>query len=124
MKLSHPFIISGTQLANQLTSSIEVSPVVSSGNSTTSNSSDNLEMPQNPSRMSVRPQPIVYAEQDVFDRLHTSTTRKLGEAPVYDSPPTLTKTPVATTAAAPQQKQKKQRWSVLGKKNNTAISAI
>lgn len=102
----------------------DVSPVVSSGNSTTSNSSDNLEMPQNPNRTSVRPQPIVYAEQDVFDRLHTSTTRKLGEAPVADSAPTLTKTAVATTVAAPQQKQKKQRWSLLGKKNNAAISAI
>jgi hypothetical protein len=81
-------------------------------------------MPQNSKRTSVRPQPIVYAEQDVFDRLHTSTTRKLGEAPLYDSPPTMTKAPVAATTAVPQQKQKKQRWSLLGKKHNTAISAM
>jgi hypothetical protein len=66
---------------------------------------------------------MVYAEKDIFDRLHTSTTRKLGEAPLYDSPPVLAKTPVATTTVVPQ-KQKKQRWSLLGKKNNAAISAI
>lgn len=102
----------------------EVSPVVSSGNSTTSNSSDNLEMPQNPNRMSSRPQPMVYTEKDIFDRLHTSTTRKLGEAPISDSSPVFTKAPVVTATAVPQQKQKKQRWSLLGKKNNATISAI
>jgi hypothetical protein len=122
--LSHAFSISNTKLGDGLTSYTEVSPVVSSGNSTTSNSSDNLEMPQNPHRMSIRPLPIVYAEKDIFDKLHTSTTRKLGEAPLYDSPPVLVKNPVATTKAVPQQKQKKQRWSLLGKKNNAAISAI
>lgn len=122
--LKDPFERSATQLSNRLSSYTEVSPVVSSGNSTTSNSSDNLEMPQNRSRMSTRPQPMVYAEKDIFDRLHTSTTRKLGEAPVSDSPPVFAKAPVVAATAAPQQKQKKQRWSLLGKKNNAAISAI
>ena len=121
---SHPFFrsISGVQLNKRLTSNAEVSPVVSSGNSTTSNSSDHLEMPQNADRMSYRPQPIVYAEQDIFDKLHTSTTRKLGEAPLHDSSLVGTKAPVAATTAVPQQKQKKNRWSLLGKRNS--ISAV
>jgi hypothetical protein len=67
---------------------------------------------------------MVYVEKDIFDRLHTSTTRKLGEAPIHESPPVLAKTPMATTTAVPQPRQKKQRWSLLGKKNNAAISAI
>ncbi|TVY75810.1 hypothetical protein LSUE1_G006559 [Lachnellula suecica] len=116
----------------------DVSPAVSSGNSTSSDSEDHLEIsvapnnnyhiPRRPAsvrtnshnsnRMS-RPQPIVYAEKDIFTRLHTSTTRKLGEAPLYDSPPTLMKSPVATTRQEP--KPKKQRWSLLGKRNNANI---
>jgi len=102
----------------------EVSPVVSSGNSTTSNSSDNLEIAvtQNPRRNSQRPQPIVYAEKDIFERLHTSTTRKLGEAPLYDSPPVHVKASVVTVVAQ-TAKPKKQRWSLLGKKNSAAIEA-
>ena len=110
------------QLDHRLTSYTEVSPVVSSGNSTTSNSSDNLEIPvtQNSKRVSQRPQPIVYAEQDIFDRLHTSTTRKLGEAPLYDSPPIREKASVAPVVAQ-EVKAKKQRWSLLGKKNAAAI---
>jgi hypothetical protein len=113
-----------SQLDHRLTSYAEVSPVVSSGNSTNSNSSDNLEIagPSNPKRVSQRPQPIVYAEKDIFDRLHTSTTRKLGEAPLYDSPPVHVKAHVATVVAqAP--KAKKQRWSLLGKRNSAAIAA-
>jgi hypothetical protein len=121
----------------------DVSPVISSGNSATSDSSDNLEIsvvpnphyhiPKRPdsirtnsnisNRMS-RPQPITYAEKDIFSRLHTSTTRKLGEAPLYDSPPVVIKTATATASpVAPEPKQKKQRWSLLGKKNNSHIVA-
>lgn len=99
----------------------EVSPVISSGNSTSSDS-DHLEMAQNRNRTSVRQQPTVYADQDIFDKLHTSTNRKLGEAPLYDTPPTLAKTPAAPTTAVPQPKKK--RWSLMGKNKNTAISAI
>lgn len=119
----HDSGIGPSPLASNLQSE-EVSPVVSSGNSTTSNSSDNLEIagPSNPKRVSLRPQPIVYAEKDIFDRLHTSTTRKLGEAPLYDSPPVHLKSPSATVVAqAP--KAKKQRWSLLGKRNSAAIAA-
>lgn len=112
-----------SQLDNRLTSYTEVSPVVSSGNSTTSNSSDNLEIagPSNSKRQSQRPQPNVYAEQDIFDRLHTSTTRKLGEAPLYDSPPSPK--PKSPTVAVVEQKPKKQRWSLLGKKNTASVAA-
>ncbi|RDW61513.1 hypothetical protein BP5796_11405 [Coleophoma crateriformis] len=103
----------------------EQTPVVSSGNSTNSNSSDNLEMAekQNQNRMSLRPQPNVYAEQDILDRLHTSTTRKLGEAPLYDSPPVVMRTPV-TSSKSVDQVQKKPRWSIRGKKNSAAIAAM
>ena len=115
-----------SQLDQRLTSFAEVSPVVSSGNSTTSNSSDNLEIAgtQNSKRTSHRPQPVVYAEKDIFDRLHTSTTRKLGEAPLHETPqwPVNRKGPVATTVAQ-EMKPKKQRWSLLGKKNSAAIQA-
>ncbi|KAH8667550.1 hypothetical protein BGZ60DRAFT_528848 [Tricladium varicosporioides] len=106
-----------------LSQSEDVSPVISSGNSTTSSSSDNLEMSRTkPKHVSQRPQPIVYAEKDIFDRLHTSTTRKLGEAPLYDSPPPSA--PIATAKPVVQvEKPKKQRWSLMGKKNNAAIAA-
>jgi hypothetical protein len=113
-----------SQLDHRLTSYAEVSPVVSSGNSTTSNSSDNLEIAvtDKSKRISQRPQPIVYAEKDIFERLHTSTTRKLGEAPLHDSPPVHVKAPVATVVAR-ETKAKKQRWSLLGKKNSAATAA-
>ncbi|RDL31425.1 Uncharacterized protein BP5553_09634 [Venustampulla echinocandica] len=127
----------------------DVSPVISSGDSSSSNSSDHLELapasnskrrsqqrPQpekrdgystpNMNRTSQRPQPVVYAEKDIFERLHTSTTRKIGEAPLYDSPPSPVKGSVATTTVAPaveERKPKKSRWSLLGKKRNSAIVA-
>ena len=125
---SHHFISQKIQLIHQLTLHIDPSPVVSSGNSTTSNSSDNLEMPPNPRHVSLRPQPMVYEKKDIFDRLHTSKTRKVGEAPQYDSAPILAKTkpvPAATTTAAAAPKQKKNRWSLLGKKHaSTTIAAM
>jgi len=115
----HPFLRSGsvTPMDALLTSNAEASPVMSSGNSTSS--SDNLEMAQYPNRLSTRQQPIVYAEKDIFDKLHTSTTRKLGEAPLSDSPPVVTTTPAAVSPAAAQPKPKKNRWSLLGKRHST-----
>ncbi|KAH7386227.1 hypothetical protein BKA64DRAFT_137607 [Cadophora sp. MPI-SDFR-AT-0126] len=123
-----------SQLDNRLTSSTEASPVVSSGNSTNSNnSSDNLEIagskrPPVPESQITRgengkPQGTVFAEQDIFDRLHTSTQRKLGEAPLHDTPPGPK--PRTPTKAAPvaEVKQKKQRWSLLGKKNTAAVAS-
>lgn len=104
----------------------DVSPAESSGNSTNSRSSENLEMGQHftkPRRHSERPQPTVYGEQDIFDGLHTSTTRKLGEAPLYDSPPEPLRPVIKTTVTASAAKPKKQRWSLLGKKNTPATTA-
>ncbi|TVY37763.1 hypothetical protein LSUB1_G004422 [Lachnellula subtilissima] len=116
----------------------DVTPALSSGNSDTSDSSDNLEIsvapnqnyhiPQRPvsirtgahsqstNRMSL-PQGTVFPEKDIFSRLHTSTTRKLGEAPLYDSPPIVTKPPTAAVSPV-EQTSKKSRWSLLGKKPN------
>jgi hypothetical protein len=64
----------------------------------------------------------VYAEKDIFERLHTSTTRKLGEAPLYDSPPMPIKSAV-TKVVVQEQKQKKQRWSLMGKRNSAAVAS-
>ncbi|KAG9233683.1 hypothetical protein BJ875DRAFT_36934 [Amylocarpus encephaloides] len=103
----------------------DVSPVESSGNSTTSNSSDHLEIPSGSKRPSARsqrvssyrPQPTVYVEKDIFDRLHTSTTRKLGEAPLYDTPPSPIKAPTVNSQPIVPPHAKKPRWSLMGKKN-------
>ncbi|TVY13774.1 hypothetical protein LARI1_G008535 [Lachnellula arida] len=116
----------------------DVTPALSSGNSDTSDSSDNLEIsvapnqnyhiPQRP--VSIRtgshfqgttrkslPQGTVFPEKDIFSRLHTSTTRKLGEAPLYDSPPVVRKAPTATITPV-EQTSKKPKWSLLGKNRN------
>lgn len=98
----------------------EPSPVNSSGNSTTS-STDHL--PEMAPAASNRPQPLTFAEKDIFQRLHTSTTRKVGEAPIYDSPPVKpTATATATATEVQETKPKKQRWSFLGKRNTIAAS--
>lgn len=94
----------------------EVSPIVSSGNSTSSNSSEPLEMPKR------KPEGHIYEERDIFQRLHTSTTRKIGEAPLYDSPPVIAKSPTAPVVTELKQKNKKSRWSMLGKKQPTQIA--
>lgn len=126
---SYPFFrsISAARINNGLTSDTVVSLAVSSSNSTHSNSSDqdhdHFEMAQKTGHMSDRPQPIVYAVKDIFDKLHTSTTRKLGEAPLYDSPPVLFKTAVATTMHVSQDKPKRSRWSLMGRKNDANTSA-
>jgi hypothetical protein len=105
---------------------LEISPLGSSGNSTTSSSSDPLEITTVPDQrrksMPLRPTPIVYEEKDIFDRLHTSTTRKLGEAPLYDSPPVVVKGPMASLPAKEAKVEKKNRWSLMGKKNTSSIA--
>lgn len=96
-----------------------VSPVISSGNSTTSVSSDNLEM-SNSKMQPSRPQPVVYAENDFLGQLHTSTTRKLGEAPISSSP--LVATKPALRVVVQDGKPVKPRWSLMGKKNAATIT--
>jgi len=114
------------ETSTRLISNPEVSTVISSGNSTSSNSSSqNLEMPTKPNRQSLRLQPMVYAERDIFQRLHTSTTRKLGEAPICDSPPApvVINSPMTTAnMVAQEQKQKRQRWSLRGKRNTATVA--
>lgn len=123
-----------SQLDNRLTSYAEASPVVSSGNSTNSNnSSDNLEIagtkrPAVPESQITRgesgkPQGTVFAEQDIFDRLHTSTQRKLGEAPRHDTAPGPQPRTLTKLAPVVEVKQKKQRWSLLGRKNTAAVAS-
>jgi hypothetical protein len=105
----------------------ETSPVASSGTSASS-SSDHLEIPplklnrKSYSRpRSMVPQATTYAETNIFKNLHTSTTRKLGEAPIMENPPPLA--PIvhkATLTAA--QPHKKNRWSLMGKRNSAALA--
>lgn len=130
-------ILSSTLNSQTTNKTPDVTPALSSGNSDTSESSDNLEIsvapnqnyhiPQRPgsirtgSRKSL-PQGTVFPEKDIFSRLHTSTTRKLGEAPLYDSPPVARKAPTATVTPV-EHTSKKPRWSLLGKKRNANIVA-
>ncbi|CZT04644.1 uncharacterized protein RCO7_05528 [Rhynchosporium graminicola] len=118
------------QIDNRLTSSLDASPVISSSNSTKSNnSSDILEIavdstgrpkPNRTRSKESGPQGTVFVQQDIFDRLHTSTSRKVGEAPILDGPAPRPR--VRTSTPAVEQKQKKQRWSLLGKRNTAAVS--
>lgn len=106
---------------------VEVSPLGSSGNSTTSDSSDPLEMPtasgsERRKSIPLRSTPIVYKEKDIFDRLHTSTTRKLGEAPLYDSPPVTVKGPMASLPTKEVKVEKRARWSLMGKKPTSSMA--
>lgn len=103
----------------RLTPSIAVSPVISSGNSTTSNSSDNLDI-SNSKQNASRPQPVVYAENYFLEQLHTSTHRKLGEAPVYSSPPAVVK-PVLD-ARVQNGNPSKSRWSIMGRKSTVGLA--
>lgn len=103
----------------RLTPSIAVSPVISSGNSASSTYSDNLEL-SNSKHSAHRPQPVVYAENDFLEQLHTSTHRKLGEAPVYTSPPTMVR-PVLD-AVVQNGRPSKSRWSMMGRKNAVGIA--
>jgi len=100
----------------------EVSEVGSSADSTSSTaSSEKLEMKD-------RSTANVYAEKDIFKNLHTSTTRKLGEAPISGYPQysqTPKKTPAAAVVAQEQQEKKKQaRWSFKGKRNTMPAIAV
>ncbi|KAI9696438.1 MAG: hypothetical protein M1836_005716 [Candelina mexicana] len=83
----------------------DISPEASCSNSTNSNSSSQiLEIRHNP-RPTYRPQQV---EGSIFDNLHKSTTRRVGEAPLYDSPPPRPQAAVATpmkTQAVPPKRR-------------------
>ncbi|KAI9792509.1 MAG: hypothetical protein M1835_007794 [Candelina submexicana] len=101
----------------------DISPEASCSNSTNSNSSSRksisalsataratygtaeiLEIRHNP-RPTYRPQQV---EGSIFDNLHKSTTRRVGEAPLYDSPPPRPQAAVAApmkTQAVPPKRR-------------------
>jgi hypothetical protein len=103
----------------------EISPTMGSENSADSKSSDNLEigMASRSNGNPYRPQAIVYAESNVFERLHRSTTRKVGEAPLSKAPPPAATKQTTTAVNTVVGETKKQRWSLLGKRSDSAISA-
>lgn len=98
-----------TYSTQALTELKEISPIASCSNSTNSNSSSRKSLsalsalpstdrvtygiaeileirPNHHPIHHANPRPQ-HAEASIFDSLHKSTTRRLGEAPVYDSPP-------------------------------------
>ncbi|KAI9871084.1 MAG: hypothetical protein M1830_003327 [Pleopsidium flavum] len=94
--------------------SSEISPINSSGNSTASNSSSSqvLELPS-------RQHAVRHPENNIFEHIHKSTTRKVGEAPLYDVAPPRPKNDAPVTIIPIQPKRK--AWA-FGKKSN-AIAA-
>ncbi|KAJ8058620.1 hypothetical protein OCU04_012797 [Sclerotinia nivalis] len=107
------------------------SPVTSSGNSTktssssSSSSGDDLEIASSvPRRLrprhSFRPEPVVFEDHDIFTRLHTSTTRKLGEAPIMSKPQNQLPKPAPVIVAPPTSK--KTRWTLVGKHDASPIT--
>lgn len=72
---------------------------------------------------SERQQTKTYADRDIFQRLHTSTTRKVGEAPILSSTPPSVQLKATATVVAQEQQKHKSRWSVMGKRNRNAIAA-
>ncbi|QSZ30956.1 hypothetical protein DSL72_000515 [Monilinia vaccinii-corymbosi] len=97
------------------------SPTTSSGSSIqSSSSSHDLGIDGAPSvpqrlrpRHSFRPEPVVFEDQNVFSRLHTSTTRKLGEAPILTASQVQLPKPASVVVAPPACK--KNRWSSMGR---------
>ena len=97
----------GDNMANKYT---EASPFHSSGNSSRSDSSEPIEFPNS------KPQGTTFVPVNVFDSLHTSTTRKLGEAPQRSGPPVEVKTPAAVVTV--KKPSKRTRWSIMRKKTS------
>ena len=60
-------------------------------------------------------QPVAFPNDNILQRLHKSTTRKLGEAPILKAPIVEVQMPkpVVVTPVV----QKKSRWSRMGKQN-------
>ncbi|KAF7914016.1 uncharacterized protein EAF01_000422 [Botrytis porri] len=122
--------ISPSSTATQTTSQIP-SPVNSKAPSSASSSSDigleiTAKIPRRPLLSDAfKHQPVIFQNHDILQRLHTSTTRKLGEAPNIQAP--IVEVPVPEPAVvAPVAQTKpvvvavapvaKSRWSRMGKK--------
>jgi len=80
------------------------------------------EHPVQESQNTDRPQPTTYVEKDIFQRLHTSTTRKIGEAPIMDSVPVKAQVTATVVAQEQKEKPKKARWSLMGKRTSIAAA--
>jgi hypothetical protein len=65
----------------------------------------------------------VYTQKDIFDSLHTSTIRKVGEAPISPSPSITASAPVVPPLLDPEKQQKKKRWMMKGKNREIGVAA-
>ncbi|TGO61956.1 hypothetical protein BCON_0023g00140 [Botryotinia convoluta] len=124
-----------TQVPNAPDSAVGISPVSSvaqSGATSQTTSPGNSKAPSSSSsssdlgleigaRAPRRPlpsdafkhQPVVFQNHDILQRLHTSTTRKLGEAPIVKAPTVEVQVPKPVVVAPVA----KSRWSRKGKKD-------
>lgn len=106
------------------------SPVNSKAPSSASSSSDlgldiGARTPRRPLPSDAfKHQPVIFQNHDILQRLHTSTTRKLGEAPILKAPTVEVQVPKPVAVAPVTQKKPvevvplaKSRWSRMGKKN-------
>ncbi len=123
-----------TRISNQ---NIEISPINSSKNSTASTaSSRTVSFPESALsklawlttgaevlELPVRQQAVRHPENNIFENLHKNTTRKVGEAPLYEVAPPRTKidTPVKNSVSISPVQTKRKAWA-FGKKS-TAIAA-
>ncbi|KAI9810152.1 MAG: hypothetical protein M1827_006678 [Pycnora praestabilis] len=115
-------------MARSPLASNEITPAGSSGNSTSSNSSSrkrySVSFATEPITygtaeiLEIRP-PVQRQESSILDTLHTSTTRKLGEAPLHDAPPPRPQATVVTPPS-PAVAQRKRKFG-FGRKS-TAIA--
>ncbi|SLM39774.1 hypothetical protein LPUS_10387 [Lasallia pustulata] len=107
----------GSPIVKSPLSSNEISPIASSGVSAASSSSSQvLELPARTQSARVRP------ESNIFDHIHKSTHRRVGEAPLWDVAPSRPRINGSTTpAAVAPVSPKKRGWGF--SKKNTAVAA-
>ena len=119
-----------------LTNNAEISPIPSSGVSASSSSSSResslrIRLPDSFPILTVSPEVLelpahaqsgrTRPESNIFDHIHKSTHRKVGEAPLWDVAPTRPTVKGSTTAAAAAPvSPKKKGW---GFKKSTAVAA-
>ncbi|KAF7960458.1 hypothetical protein EAE96_000138 [Botrytis aclada] len=96
------------------------SEVPSSSSSSSSSTSLGLEIAARAPRKPLlsdayKHQPVIFHNYDILQRLHTSPTRKLGEAPIIKAP--IVEVQVPQPAVVAPVAQAKSRWSRVGKKD-------
>jgi hypothetical protein len=72
------------------------------------------------SYLSYKPQATVFGDTDIFAHLHTSTSRKVGEAPACEAPPLVPKIPEAILVA--EEAKQRKKWSLMGKHTSGAVA--